>query len=45
MTKDMIEQYDTFNTKVCPYELTVYNFNDYPIPFDSYNFLNDDDED
>ena len=33
MTEDVIEQYNTFNTKGCPEDLTFGNFNDQPIPF------------
>ena len=40
MTEDVIEQYDTFNTKGCPDELIFGGFNDQPIPYDYYNFLN-----
>ena len=38
----MFDCYDTFNTKVCPYELIFVGFNDQPILSDYYNFLNDD---
>ena len=41
----MIERYDTFDTKECPDELTFSDFNDYTIPSDYYNLLNDDDDD
>ena len=43
MTEDVIERYDTFNTKGCSYELIFGDFNDQPIPPDYYYFLNDDD--
>ena len=42
MTKDVIEIYDTFNTKVFPDELIFGNFNDKPIPSTYYNLINDD---
>ena len=38
----MIEHYDTFNTKGCPDEIIFGSFNDQPIPYIYYNFLNDD---
>ena len=41
MTKDVIERYDTFSTKGCPYEIIFGDFNDQPISSDYYNFLND----
>ena len=44
MTKDVIERYDTFNTKGWPDELIFCNFNDQPILTDYYNFLNDYDD-
>ena len=44
MNKDVIEWYDTFNTKVCSYELTFGDFNDQSIPSDYYSFLSNDDE-
>ena len=44
MTEDVIERYDTFNTKVCPDELIFGNFNDQPITSNYYNLLNDDDD-
>ena len=44
MNKDVIERYDTFNTKVFPYGLLLGDFNDQPIPYDYYNLLNDDNE-
>ena len=42
MTEDLIELYETFNTKLCLDELIFGNFNDQPIPSDYYNLLNDD---
>ena len=45
ITEDVVERYDIFNTKGCPYELLFGDFNDQPIPSDYYNFLNDDDDD
>ena len=45
MTEDLIEHYDTFNTKVCPDELMFGDFNDQSIPSDYYNFLNNYDDD
>ena len=44
MSEDIIELYDTFNTKGCPYELIFGDFNDKPIPSNYYNFLNDDND-
>ena len=41
MTEDVIEHYDTFNTKVCSDKLIFGDFNDQPIPPDYYDFLND----
>ena len=32
MTEEVIEQYDTINTKGCPQDLIFGNFNDQPIP-------------
>ena len=32
MTEDVIERYDTFNTKGCPEDLIFGDFNDQPIP-------------
>ena len=40
----MIESYYTFNTKICPDELILGNFNDQNIPSDYYDLLNDDDD-
>ena len=39
----MIERYGTFNTKGCPDELILGNFNDQPITSNYYNLLNYDD--
>ena len=39
----MIERYDNF-TKVFPGELLFGAFNGQPIPYDYYNFLNDDND-
>ena len=44
MTKDLIECYDNLNTRGCSDELIFGDSNEQPIPFDYYNFLNDDDE-
>ena len=43
-TKDLIECYYLFNTKVCLDELIFGYFNDQPIPSNYYNFLNYDDD-
>ena len=45
MTEDVIESYDTFNTKGCRDKLIFGAFNDQPIPSNYYNFLNDDNND
>ena len=45
MTEDVIEWYDTFNTKGYPDELIFGDFNDQPIPSKFYTLLNDDDYD
>ena len=45
MVEDVIERYDTFNTKGFPDELILGEFNDQPIPSDYYNFLNDANDD
>ena len=45
MSKDLIEQYDTFKTKWCTDELIFGDFNDQQIPSDYYNFLNNDYDD
>ena len=45
MNEDVIEQYDTFNTKCCPEDLIFCDFNNQPIPstyFDLKNHYNDD---
>ena len=44
-TKYAIVRYDTFNSKVFPDEQIFWKFNDQPIPYDYYNFLNYDDDD
>ena len=44
MTYDVIECYDTFNTKGCSDELLFGYFCDQLIPPDYYYFLNDNDE-
>ena len=41
MTEDVIEYYDTFNTKGCLNKITSGEFNDQPIPYNYYNLLND----
>ena len=41
MTEDIIERYDTFNTKGCPDKIIFGDFNYQLIPSDYYNFLND----
>ena len=43
MNEYVIKLYETLNTKVCPDELISGDFNEQPIPYDYYNFLNDDD--
>ena len=45
MTENIIERYDTFNTKVCPDKLIFEIFNCQTIPSNCYNFLNYDNED
>ena len=45
MTEDVIERYEIFNTKVCPYELVFGDFNDQQILPGYYNWLNDDNGD
>ena len=45
MTKDVIECYDTFNTKICPDKLIFGDFHDQPIPPGCYYFLNHNDDD
>ena len=44
MNKDVIEWYDTFNTKGFPDELVFVNFNNQQIPSDYYKFINNDDD-
>ena len=44
MTEDVIERYDTFNTKGCPDELFFGYFNDQLIPSNYYNLLNDEND-
>ena len=39
----MIESYSTLNTKVYTDKLIFVDFNDQPIPYNYYSFLNDDD--
>ena len=41
MTEDVIEQYDTFNTKGCPEDLIFGDFNDQPIPSTYSDLTND----
>ena len=41
MTKYVIERYDIFNTKGCPYDIISGNFNYQHIPSNYYNILND----
>ena len=45
MTEDVIERYDTINTKGCPEDLNFGDFNDQPIPStysDLTNYYDDD---
>ena len=44
MTEGVIEQYNTFNTKIFLYELHFGGFHDQPIPPDYYDLLNDNDD-
>ena len=44
MAEYVIERYDTFKTKVCPYELLFGDFFDQPIPPDWYEFPKDNDD-
>ena len=44
-TEDVIEQYDTFNTKGCPEDLIFGDFNDQLIPSPYSDLTNDYDED
>ena len=41
MTEDVIERYDTFNTKGCPEDLIFGDFNDKPIPSTYSDLTND----
>ena len=41
MTEDVIERYDTFNTKGCPEDLIFGDFNDQSIPFAYSDLTND----
>ena len=41
MTGDVIEQYNTLNTKSCPDDLIFSDFNDQPIP-STYSYLTND---
>ena len=45
MTDDVIERYDTFNTKGCPEDLIFGDFNDQPIPSTYSDLTNDYDYD
>ena len=45
MTEDVIERYDTFNTKGCPEDLIFGYFNDQSIPSNYSDLKNDDDDD
>ena len=45
MTENVIERYDTFNTKVCPKCLIFGDFNDQPIPSTYSDLTNDYDGD
>ena len=45
INEDVIESYDTFNTKGCSDERIFINFNDQPTPYDYCNILNDADDD
>ena len=45
MTEDVIERYNTFNTKSCPVDLIFGDFNYQPIPSTYYNTTNDYDYD
>ena len=45
MTEDVIERYDTFNTKGCPEDLIFVEFNDQPIPSTYCDLTNDYDYD
>ena len=41
MTEDVIERYNTFNTKGCPGDLIFGDFNDQPIPSTYSDITND----
>ena len=43
-TEDVIERYDTFNTKGCPEDLIFGDFNDQPIPSTYSDLTNDYDD-
>ena len=43
-TEDVIERYDTFNTKGCPEDLIFSDFNDQPIPSTYSDIINDYDD-
>ena len=45
MTEDVIEQYDTFDTKGCPEDLIFGGFNDQPIPSTYSDLINDYEDD
>ena len=45
MTEDVIERYDTFNTKVFPEDLIFGDFNDQPIPSTYSDLTNNYDDD
>ena len=45
MTEDVIEGYDTFNTKGCPADLIIDGFNDQPIKSTYSDLTNDYDSD
>ena len=45
MTENVIEQYNTFNTKGCPQDLVFGDFNDRPIPSTYSDITNDYDDD
>ena len=44
MTEDVIEQYDTCNTKGCPENIIFCDFNDQPIPSTFSDITNDYDD-
>ena len=43
MTEGFIEMFNTFNTKLCTYELFFGDFHDQPFPPEYYDLLNDND--